>query len=123
MGAYRCPVCENKIDFWKKCRYAIWGKGGLVCGSCGTALRIKRYGSGRSDATLVVCIVYFFLGIKTYLLPVCILASFAFSFLRKLVSPLEAYDPDRKISVTEWIIIGIAVVALLVALWLDFAAK
>ena len=123
MGVFRCPVCDNKIGFLKKCRYSIWEKGNIDCLSCGSRLRIKKYGSSRSDAGLIVCIAYFFLGIKVFLLPLCFLGTFVFSFFKKVVSPLELYDPDQKAGPVEWIIIFIAVISLLVGLWLEFANK
>lgn len=123
MGVFRCPVCDNKIGFLRKCKHSIWKDDNIACSSCGSSLRIKKYGTTRSNATLVVCIVYFFLGIKDFLLPVCLFGMFVFSFLHKLFSPLEQYDPNRKVSPVEWIIIFIAVVSLLVGLWLEFANK
>lgn len=123
MGVFRCPVCDNKIGFLRKCRQSIWEKGNIDCLSCGSRLRIKKYGSSRSGATLVVCIAYFFLGIKDFLLPVCLFGMFVCSFLNKLFSPLELYDPNRKVSPVEWIIIFIAAIGFLVGLWLEFANK
>ena len=123
MGVFRCPVCDNRIGFLRKCRHSIWEKGAIDCLSCGSKLRIKKYGSSRSDATVIVLIAYFFLGIKDFLLPLCFLGAFVFSFFKKLVSPLELYDPDRKTSLVEWIIILIAAVGFLVGLWLEVAIK
>lgn len=123
MGVFRCPICDNKIGFLRKCRYSIWEKGDIDCLSCSSRLRIKKYGSSRSDATLIVLIAYFFLGIKDFLLPLCFFGTFVFSFLKKLISPLELYDLDRKASPAEWIIILIVAAGFLVELWLEFAIK
>lgn len=123
MSAFRCPVCDNKISFLRKCRHAIWEKGGFKCLSCGSSLRIKKYGTSRSDATLAVCIVYFFLGIKDFFLPACLLGIFVLPFLKNLFSPMELCDPHRKTGLAEWIIIGVAAISLLVGLWLEFANK
>lgn len=123
MRAFRCPVCDNKIGFLRKCRHAMWEKGDFKCSSCGSSLRVKKYGTGRSDATVAVCIAYFFLGTKDVFLPACFLGIFVLPFLKNLFSPMEQYDPDQKIGLAEWIMIGVAVICLLVGLWLEFTGK
>lgn len=123
MSAFRCPVCDNKLGFLRKCKHSIWKDYNILCSSCGSSLRIKKYGTSRANAGLAVFIVYFFLGIKDVFLPACFLGIIVLPFLQKLLSPLEVYDPNRKIDLADWIMIGVAVICLLVGLWLEFTGK
>lgn len=117
MSAFRCPVCDNNIGFLRKCRHSIWGEDNIECSSCGSRLRIKKYGSNIANVRFIVCIAYFFLGIKKFLFPVCFVGVEVFSFLKKLLSPLQVYNPKRKAGIIELII---AIVTTGVLVWLCF---
>lgn len=121
MDILRCPVCGHKVGIFQKYRQSIWG--GIRCSSCGTQLHIKKYGTGRADAFLPVAFVYFFLGIKDWIVPASLLAGFVYHFIKCSLSPLIPLEQNQEASWKLWIYILAMATGLLVALLSSFIAK
>ena len=117
---FKCPVCGGEIGFFRKCFQSVWNKSIIECPSCGRKLRLKPYGTSRSDTTLIVIFTYFFLDIKDWIIPVCILEFLIFSLIKRIFLPLVPYDPKQKISFGEALVLIISGIGIVVGLLIEF---
>ena len=118
MDIFRCPVCGQKIGIFYKYRQSFWG--GIKCSSCGAQLQIRKTGTGRANAGLIVIFVYFFLGIKKWLIPVSLLVGFVYDFIKCSLSPLVPEEQNRKVSWAVWVYFVVMITGLVVTLIFSF---
>ncbi len=121
MDIFRCPVCGHKIGVFQKYRQSLWG--GIKCSSCGAQLHIRKTGTGRGDAFIPLAFVYFFLGIKEWIIPAAFCVGFVYDFIKCSLSPLIPLEQDQKANGAVWAYFFISTFYLLVALALLFVEK
>ena len=121
MNIFRCPVCGHKIGVFQKYRQSLWE--GIKCSSCDAQLQIRKTGTGRADAGLIVIFVYFFLGIKEWLIPVSFFAGFVYDFIKCSLSPLIPLEQSRKVGWKLWVYLLVMTIGLIIALIFSFIER
>ena len=118
MDIFRCPVCGHKIGVFQKYRQSLWG--GIKCSSCGAQLHIRKTGTGRGDAFIPLAFVYFFLGIKEWIIPAAFCVGFVYDFIKCSLSPLVPEEQNRKASWAVWVYFVVMITGLVVTLIFSF---
>lgn len=112
---FKCPCCGEKINFIKKCFFLSWNNT-IQCPSCGSKLCLKPYGTSRSDISLIFILTYYFINIKRWLIPICILEFLIFSLVRSILLPLVLYDPKQKMSFADLFVMLFLILGIIIGL-------
>lgn len=112
---FKLPLLWRKISFFKKMLLLPWSKT-IQCPSCGRELCLKPYGTSRGDIALVFILTYYFLNIKRWFIPICILELLIFSLVKSILLPLVSYDSKQKMSFIDWFVMIFLILGIIIGL-------